>query len=314
LPPGMPPLEDGEMGFKLPGVNIEIRENKGLEFSGKNLCLAMINVEGTVFPESFLIPDNVRLRKDGVFVYDGRTDFILNRGGEKFSLEQMESMIRERFKIKVICVALPERRLENELGVVVERGVDHDKEKILKDGLFSFLRAETKCNFNEGNMVFVDKLPVNFNSKIDRKACIEMFQRSSLPHGLPHRPPMLWVDKVLWSRDGEGECLVELKRDAHYYDSGEIRTSSFIEWMAQSYGLVSAVSDNAGTPKKAFLAAISNANFNLEKIVGSNDKRLVIYTSLKCRLDNLYVVDSTVRFDGCPDVLASATLKLYTEY
>ena len=53
---------------------------------------------------------------------------------------------------------------------------------------------------------------------------------------IPHRPPMVWVDKVLdWSRN-HGEVLIEVKGDALYMSPEGLRPSSLLEFIAQAYG------------------------------------------------------------------------------
>ncbi|MBI3556417.1 MAG: AMP-binding protein, partial [Deltaproteobacteria bacterium] len=86
LPPGREPLEDGEIGFAFPHLSVALHAGRGLEFSGRSLCLAMIQDGRLEFPKSVLLTDDVRQRDDGRLVYQGRTELILNRGGQKYSL------------------------------------------------------------------------------------------------------------------------------------------------------------------------------------------------------------------------------------
>lgn len=65
-------------------------------------------------------------------------------------------------------------------------------------------------------------------------------QIDKLIEALPHRGPMVWVDQVLKAGPEGGETLIILDPDKHYFDNKQIRQSSYIEWMAQSYGYVQA--------------------------------------------------------------------------
>ncbi|MEQ1878164.1 MAG: hypothetical protein ABL958_16090, partial [Bdellovibrionia bacterium] len=71
---------------------------------------------------------------------------------------------------------------------------------------------------------------------------------------LPHRDSAIWVDEITWALADQGECRIIFKDGANYTDSGFIRDTSFIEWMAQSFGYVSAcqvLSGLAGGKQKA---------------------------------------------------------------
>ncbi|MCX6112084.1 MAG: AMP-binding protein [Proteobacteria bacterium] len=326
LPPGVAPLEDGELGFPLKGIKLEHTEN-GLEFRGKNLCLAIIDNKEISFPKSFLIPDKVEVRKDGALLYRGRADLVLNRGGVKHSLEQIEALIRDSLHIDVVCVSAPESRLGEELGIIVNK-----KESIqLGSEIFSLLENKTGCRFNKNNLLLVDAFPLNSNSKIDRNACQKLLAEhkansffpidvEKLRTALPHRPPMVWINKVLCAEKGSGTSLVVLDKTAHYYSTSKLRRTSFIEWMAQAYGFNTAAYElyksegPTKTPSKAFLAAISNVKFNLENFDSYHAEKLFVHTKLEAQLDNLSLVKAQVTLEDPSVVLASATLKLYTEY
>jgi predicted hotdog family 3-hydroxylacyl-ACP dehydratase len=57
---------------------------------------------------------------------------------------------------------------------------------------------------------------------------------------LPHRKPMVWVSSVLWSSETSGECTVNLKDFPLACSYGQLRQSSMIEILAQSFGYVMA--------------------------------------------------------------------------
>lgn len=88
---------------------------------------------------------------------------------------------------------------------------------------------------------------------------------SQLTDWLPHRGTAVWVDEVISITDNGGEGLVRLNNSANYSDGrGNIRDSSFIEWMAQSYGFICACQGLAGLvsakekPTKAFLVQVTD--------------------------------------------------------
>ena len=143
------------------------------------------------------------------------------------------------------------------------------------------------------------------------------FPVSLLKNYLPHRPPMLWIDEVLWIREDEGECRVSLRKEAHYFDEeGMIRPSSLVEWMAQGYGFVRACQilnrqdEGLKKPEKTYLAAISDVAFHencRDVIKPGGDIRIHIRTVRE--LGPLMLVQADIRTEKTN--LASGHLKVY---
>ena len=48
---------------------------------------------------------------------------------------------------------------------------------------------------------------------------------------LPHRPPMIWIDRVLASTPSGGTCEVVLRKDALYFQKGRLIHTASIEWI-----------------------------------------------------------------------------------
>lgn len=142
---------------------------------------------------------------------------------------------------------------------------------------------------------------------------------SQLKEWLPHRGTSVWVDEVTSVTQDGGEACVFLKNAANYSDGqGSIRDSSFIEWMAQSYGFVCACQVLAGTvsakekPEKAFLVQVSE--FELSDDPSSS--RIVEGDWLIVRVKRTHQVGPIALIDGeiisSKNVLiARAKLKLF---
>jgi predicted hotdog family 3-hydroxylacyl-ACP dehydratase len=140
---------------------------------------------------------------------------------------------------------------------------------------------------------------------------------------LPHRTPAVWIDEVSWIRPAEdeveGECRVCFQPDANYADAnGQPRDSSFIEWIAQSYGFVrachmlSALIKINKKPEKTFLAQIRDF-----ELIGDHDSTrmtagdwLRIHVKRTHQIGPLALVVGTV-ISPRGDILAQAKLKLY---
>lgn len=177
-PPGREPIEDGEIGFVLPEVRVELRPGKGLEFDGPNRCLAVIDEGTTSFPRRILLSDDVRRREDGMHVCHGRTELILNRGGRKFALEAMEEAIRRELSLEVLCVGLPDPRLGEELGILLRTSARCEQ---ARERIFALLRNIFHSRFDPTRFTTVDDFPVNENFKPDRRAGALLLERGTGP-------------------------------------------------------------------------------------------------------------------------------------
>lgn len=329
LSPGDAPTEEGAIGVAVPGIDIALKDDNGATISGPSLCLAMIENDKVTFPQSFLLCDRLQKDSRGNYRYLGRTQLTLNRGGEKFPLEEIEATIKARLGLDIICLAKEEARLGEELGIVLQCAQSSESAKN-KERLYAALSELYGRNFSQHLFVVVSKFPRNMNHKIDRKACRKILESigklqfplpvSFLQDWLPHRAPMVWVDKVMWVNDEEGECLVNLDRSAHYYDQDGIRSSSFIEWMAQSQGFIGAartLSRISGQgfvanlpPTKAFLAAVSDVAMAEE--IGENDDQLLVHVKLVRDLNPLSLIEAQVTSLDKTKTFARAKLKVFT--
>lgn len=162
LPAGHEPLEDGEIGFVLGGMRLQIISGEGAEFSGGNLCLAIIQDGKLEFPTSVLIRDRLQARpSDGALVHQGRTDLVLNRGGAKYSLELFEEALLRETGLSAVCVPLPDERLGEELGVLLQ-GVR------LLEPVQRLLRERFGIAILAANVASTERLPLNASLKFDR--------------------------------------------------------------------------------------------------------------------------------------------------
>ncbi len=173
LPPGVKPKEDGEIGIPLPHVEIQLSET-GLTFSGPNLCCGIFESDELYFPETFELPDIIRVRDDdGHWVYETRANWFLNRGGEKFSLEKLENQIYHETGWEALCCSLPDPRLGEDLGILLLQSSnpsEPDPHKVLAS-----LKKSTLRNFNPDNIRWVESWPLNENLKRDRLKALAFF-------------------------------------------------------------------------------------------------------------------------------------------
>ena len=332
LPPGREPREDGEIGFPLPHLQVSLRPD-GLEFTGASVCLATLCEGKLEFPKKLSLADRVRKRGDGVLVFEGRNGLCLNRGGEKFSLEQLESFLKERMGLESICVPLPDARLGEELGIVAQASALAASPSQVIEALHSGFGRR----FSPGNVLFIGQLPRNESAKVDRGRCRELLfdqcalmSRYPIPveelqAWVPHRPPMVWVNEVLWATADEGECRVRLDAKAHYFSESGLRLSTLIEWVAQAYGYVqasralirnSAGGGNTHRPSKAYLVGLRDTEFfagptQIRHQLQPGEEASVIVRRVR-ELGPVSLVDGEVR-RPTGERLLKASLKLYAE-
>ncbi len=166
LPPGLAPIEDGEIGEILPHVEMSLTDS-GIQFSGPNLCHAIIEDEKIEFPSRHVIPDLIEKREaDGKLVYRSRLDWILNRGGEKFPIEKLEKQVFEKVGIDILGFGLPDARLGEELGLLIKRR--REAPQITMENVYDTLKELTDRDFAQKAIV-VDDFPLSQTHKVDRK-------------------------------------------------------------------------------------------------------------------------------------------------
>ncbi|MBT3980145.1 MAG: acyl--CoA ligase [Bacteriovoracaceae bacterium] len=168
LAPGVRPVSDSDLGEIVPSVEILKSDSQGFEFAGPNLCLAICSKLGITFPKSLKIKDRIKIEGSHL-TFNGRASLLLNRGGEKFSLEEIEQFLNSEFKTQVVCLCIDDKRLGSELGILVK------KNQTPKMKIFGALTKKYAKNFNPDYYKEVDLIPTNANQKIDRKSCSDLY-------------------------------------------------------------------------------------------------------------------------------------------
>ncbi len=179
LPPGVAPLEDGDVGKPLPELQIQLDPGLGLRFAGRSLCAAIIQEGKLEFPGSFLLPDLLREREDGNFIYEGRAKFVLNRGGKKVQLEGLEKAISAQFGIEALCLSVPHARLGEELGILLK--IPAEELDGRREPIFEYLRERYGANFSSEYMQSVRNFPFNANLKPDRQKALALLANLQRP-------------------------------------------------------------------------------------------------------------------------------------
>jgi acyl-coenzyme A synthetase/AMP-(fatty) acid ligase len=185
LPPGHEPTDDGEIGGILRGIKLEILPGTGLEFTGPQACLAIIQNGRLDFPKKILIRDRLARLTEARLVFEGRYDLVFNRGGMKFSLEEIERHLRETFPTsEFLGVAVHDERLGEELGLLVRAG--DPPTETFRQAIAGALHTKFHAHFNPGHILWVTELPTNAAAKPDRGTGSRLV--GALPAELVHSP------------------------------------------------------------------------------------------------------------------------------
>lgn len=171
LPPGVEPREDNEIGFPLPSLHARV-EPSYLTISGPSLCLGVVDENGADFTSERVIRDSVEARDDGRWVFRGRSDLILNRGGEKFSLERLESVIFSHLGLAALALAVPDPRLGQNLGLLLPNELDHES---AFESVRSLLVREFGLRLEREQCCFVAEFPAHASAKPNRREASQRY-------------------------------------------------------------------------------------------------------------------------------------------
>ena len=133
---------------------------------------------------------------------------------------------------------------------------------------------------------------------------------------LPHRPPMVWVKKILWSDEDGGECLVDLNEIPLASTDGFLRQSSMIEIMAQSFGFVMAhyhyhfKSQYTGF-KKTFVISYKKMSFSQYNIKDTQTLRVKV--NKEREISTIAFVNGKVSSNDGNIIYCEGQLKLFSE-
>lgn len=268
LPPGQEPSQDGDVGPVLAGVKLQVLNNE-VQFSAPNKCLAIFENNSMSFPELITLKD-ILIPQGKHFIFKGRSDLIMNRGGLKISLEHVENTISSYFSCKCLASGLPDMRLGQDVHLLIQRDQPLNKKDVIR-----LVEEKAAVRLSEENIHF-EKIPVNQNMKFDRREARRLLfkrQKLNLPilvsdiyEFLPHREGAIWLDQMSdFSRtDDKGEVYFNPERA--YSTNGHLRKSSCIEFVAQCHGYGVVLRDlnqmqEAPSGSHGFLVDIKNVCF-----------------------------------------------------
>jgi predicted hotdog family 3-hydroxylacyl-ACP dehydratase len=148
------------------------------------------------------------------------------------------------------------------------------------------------------------------------------FPVSELLSYLPHREPMVWINRVTAvGKDYKGlagTCVVDLDPHALYMSEGhELRGSSAIEFTAQGFGYIKAayqeIHDVNDPPSKTYLTGIRSCKADFSKLDLKTVKQLEIKISVVRELLPLTYVKGVITLPGDDVVIAETEIQVYVD-
>ncbi len=132
---------------------------------------------------------------------------------------------------------------------------------------------------------------------------------------LPHREPAVWIHEVINADETSGTCTVRFSRTATFADTSSVLESSYLEWMAQAFGFVSAAQRKLGLLKtqsdleQAFLAAVKN--YQILEVPQSLEEGDLFQVNVRAThvVGPVTLVEGKIEKDS--KTLATAQLKLF---
>lgn len=139
---------------------------------------------------------------------------------------------------------------------------------------------------------------------------------------LPHRPPMVWINRILEVGNDykglSGICIVDLDRSSLYVNNGDqLRASSAIEFTAQGFGYLKAafqvIHKINNPPTKTYLTGVRSCRADFKNLdLKSVSQLQITITTLREMLPISYV-KGVVTLPGSSEVLAVAEIQVYVD-
>lgn len=330
LPPGLPPEQDGDIGLLLANVVMDGRNHDGFYFDGPNRCAGIIDENGIHFPSKIQMKDSLLKTASGHFIFEGRSDLMINRGGLKISPENMEGKIFSDLGLKSVCVPIHNERLGQDLCLVVQKKADQDDQNEIKVLVQDYLKKHFQFQLQNDHLV-ADDIPLNGSAKFDRVEAMRIILRNKkmqtpfpvqfLIPFMPHRSTAIWIDRLTEVAFRRGRAEVDLNTSLNLFTDGRLRESACIELVAQTYGYAAVAqamttSDKKGKANKTLIAEIRNAEFYFDDttatlISRAIAKKIPLDIEATCSHDFgvIKVIQGTVKLDGV--LLAKLSLKAF---
>ncbi len=163
------PLEAGQLGHSLPGVELRTDDTGALEFQSEYAALGYVTPDGyEPFPEDGWIGtgDSARFDPDTGWTLLGRTSDVFKRHGEKVSVERLRATIEQSWGHGFTLLRSTDRSGEAGLQLALEGMADRAEAR----AVLKAIRARHPRAYWPLQILRFDTLPRLGNGKIDNAA------------------------------------------------------------------------------------------------------------------------------------------------
>ncbi len=174
LKPGQAPAQDDEIGMPLAALNSQIESGTGVHIQGDSLCIGIVQDGRLEIPRQVCIRDRIEVLPTGSWLYRGRLDLLMNRGGAKYSLEAIEKAMLDHAGIHAVACQVRDPRLGEDLAVAFQKQDSLTREQMLASAQAVLLELFALRLLPE-RAQFVGEFPLNECSKLDRKSLATLF-------------------------------------------------------------------------------------------------------------------------------------------
>lgn len=326
LPPGVEPPCDSVIGSILPHVEIQEVSSLGYSFSGPNVAKSILDDNQFIFPKNIFIKDVLSLTQQEnpkhapYYIFEGRADLIINRGGLKISPELVESLIESEFGTPAIVVGYPNDRLGHDMALLFQPSSTIEN---LKTKIHTYLSQN--LGFKPSTHLMIEgEIPKTNHGKKDRSSTLKIIIRQTHPQNqpipisliksfMPHRNTAIWIDQIDEFKPHFGKAQFQVKKEAAYWP---LTGAESVEWIAQAYGYARVACEIYGLQKinfasKTLIAEVKTFE-NLEPQIWEQIQPGDLLSLVaQCTYDftPLFVVEGEVIKDQKP--IAKVNLKVY---
>lgn len=155
-----------------------------------------------------------------------------------------------------------------------------------------------------------------FNSEVEHTETKNERYDERLFTLLPHRVPMLLINKLIDVNESSASALVYIDQDASFYQEGRgVPAWIGLEHMGQTAALIAGyqLENNLVKPHLGFLLGTRRYSSDVEYFLPNNN----LYVSCKEKAvvgDSLATFECAIRYEHNHQILASASLSVYRQF
>lgn len=267
LAPGVEPFCDSLIGELLPHVTIKELTEGGYRFAGVNVAHSIWDGQKFIHPEVIELKDVlsvVERNSRRYFIFEGRSDFLINRGGLKIAPEAVEGAIEAELGLQVMVLGFPNERLGEDVAILWEGDASSSSNSSnslnsLKSSIENIQTlVHRQFSFRlSANMIVCGEIPKTAHGKKDRSEAFKVLIRAIHPKNkklpialiksfMPHRSSAIWIDSLLDFEPNFGRAEVVVHEGTTYWP---LQSQEAVEWVAQTYGYARVANDIYGLQK-----------------------------------------------------------------